>query len=402
MKKIITTILAGTLALSVGAVAAGCDFGGKNSADDKTPSDGELATVQSVYGLGAVTTAKLLMESGVEAKPLAAAVDLPASDETTEPAAPDTTEPTAPETSTDPSQGETAPDTKPETTPDAQPDYQLPESSDPAVGKAQAEAEQFNKYYNMLEGFLEKDATSSVVRQNDSTDPALSGYEFKLVVTGRNELGEVNVHTMYYTEKEVAHPDSYDHDHDDDDDDDDEVEVKSAYQLEGVLAMGTDAEGNPIYYYMSGMRLEESEQDGRESETKSELTIRASATKGDTQNYVLMRHEMESEEEGAESEAETEYTYSVYQGGRLAESTSVSLETENAEAEYEVEYTKNGVRNSYEIERVERNGKVWIEVEYNIGGERGKFVIERDADGGYTYKFSQNKSDDLHMKGYDD
>lgn len=372
MKKIITTILAGALVLSVGAVAAGCDFGG-GSADNKNPSE---KTAQSVYGLGAVTTAKLLMESGVEAKPLAAVVE----------------EPAAPETS----QGETAP----ETAPDTQPDYQLPESSDPVVDKAQAEAEQFNKYYNMLEGFLEKDATSSVVSQNDATDPALSGYELKLVVTGRNELGEANVHTMYYTEKEVAHPDSYDHDRDDDDDD--EVEVKSAYQLEGVLAMGTDAEGNPIYYYMSGMRTEESEQDSRESETKSELTIRASATKGDTQNYVLMRHEMETEEEGAESEAETEYTYSIYQNGRLAESTSVSLETENAEAEYEVEYTKNGVRNSYEIERVERNGKVWIEVEYNIGGERGKFVIERDADGGYTYKFSQNKSDDLHMKGYDD
>lgn len=372
MKKIITTILAGALVLSVGAVAAGCDFGG-GSADNKNPSE---KTAQSVYGLGAVTTAKLLMESGVEAKPLAAVVEEPAASE--------------------PSQGETAPDTTPDTTPD----YQLPESGDPVVDKAQAEAEQFNKYYNMLEGFLEKDATSSVVSQNDATDPALSGYELKLVVTGRNELGEANVHTMYYTEKEVAHPDSYDHDRDDDDDD--EVEVKSAYQLEGVLAMGTDAEGNPIYYYMSGMRTEESEQDSRESETKSELTIRASATKGDTQNYVLMRHEMETEEEGAESEAETEYTYSIYQNGRLAESTSVSLETENAEAEYEVEYTKNGVRNSYEIERVERGGKVWIEVEYNIDGSRGKFVIERDADGGYTYKFSQNKSDDLHLRGYDD
>ncbi len=392
MKKIITTILAGTLVLSVGAVAAGCDFGGKGSADNKNPSGGTAA--QSVYGLGAVTTAKLLMESGVDAKPLAAVVEEPAAPDTsTDPTTP--SDPAAPETSTDPSQGETAPDTTP--------DYQLPESSDPAVDKAQAEAEQFNKYYNMLEGFLEKDATSSVVSVNDSTDPALSGYEFKLVVTGRNELGEANVHTMYYTEKEVAHPDSYDHDHDDDDDeDDDEVEAKSAYQLEGVLAMGTDAEGDPIYYYMSGMRTEESEQDGRESETKSELTIRASATKGDTQNYVLMRHEMESEEEGAESEAETEYTYSIYQNGRLAESTSVSLETENAEAEYEVEYTKNGVRNSYEIERVERGGKVWIEVEYNIDGSRGKFVIERDADGGYTYKFSQNKSDDLHLRGYDD
>ena len=254
----------------------------------------------------------------------------------------------------------------------------------------------------MLEGFLEKGATSTQVLPNDSDDALLASYTTKLIIKGKNELGEENVHTMYYTETKLNTFNDRDLDDDYDDDDDDEFKTVEAYSLEGVLEMGTDETGAPLYYYMMGSRREETETEGRETETKSELFIRAYADKADTKNYVMMKHETETENEGKESENETEYVYSVYQNGRLSESTSVDFETENNEAEYELEYTKNGVRSYYEIERVERGSNVYINVEYNIGGDRGRFVIVRDADGNFDYKFSQNASDDRYFGRFDD
>ncbi len=383
MKKILTTILAGTLALSVGAVAAGCDFGGSKNSTDVDP----MQSTESIYGVGAVTTAKLLMETKAEAKPLAAVL---AEEPDT---APDTTAPdtTAPDT--------TAPDT---TAPDTTPDYQLPDSGNASTDKAQGEAETFNKYFSMLEGFLEKGATTTVESENDAEDPALAAFETKLVIKGKNERGEENVHTMYYTETKLDTFNDRDLDDDYDDDDDEEFKTVEAYALEGVLEMGTDENGVPVYYYMTGSRRTETETEGKETEEKNELIIRAYADRTDTRNFVMMKHETETETGGRDNESEAEYVYSVYQNGRLTESTAVDFESENAEVEYELTYTKNGVRSYYEIEKVERGGNSYIQVTYNIGGDRGKFVIVRDKDGNFDYKFTNNTADDRYFDRFDD
>ena len=351
MKKLTTIFLAGTMILAVGAISCGCDFGGTK--------EKETASVESLYGIGAVTTAKLLGESDIEAKPLAAVLA-----------------------------AETGPA-------ENDPVYDLPESGNASTDRAQGEAETFNKYFNMLEGFLEKGATTSRAVENDASDPSLAAYTTKLIVTGKNERGEENVHTLYYTETKL------DVFNDPDDDDDDEVKTVEAWSLEGVLEMGTDENGSPLYYFMTGSRKTETETEGRESEEKSELLIRAYADRNDKRNYVMMKHETETETEGSKNEAETEYVYSVYRDGKLVESTSVDFETENAEAEYELEYTKDGVRSFYEIERKERGGSVWLEVAYNIGGERGSFVIVRDENGNFDYKYTKNSSDDRYFDRYD-
>lgn len=409
MKKIITTILAGTLALSVAAVAAGCSLGGNKNGGDAQNNNGELMqSAESIYGVGAVTTAKLLMETKSENKSLAAVLAAETEPETSNPETTDPNTPTAPETdpnapdTTEPS-APTTPESNPSTpsTPTA-PDYQLPESGDASTDKAQGEADTFNKYFSMLEGFLEKGATTTLVSENDSADPALAAYTTKLIIKGKNELGEENVHTMYYTETKLESYNDRDLDDDYDDDDDDEFKTVEAWTLEGVLEMGTDASGAPVYYYMTGSRRTESETEGRETEEKEELFIRAYADKNDKLNYVMMKHETETESEGNKNESESEYVYSVYQNGRLVESTSVDFEVENNEAEYELSYTKGNVTSTYEIEKIERNGSTWIEVEYRIGNDRGKFVIVRDADGNFDYKYTQKTSDDRHFDRYDD
>lgn len=396
-KKILTTIFAGAMALSLTA----CNLGGAKTDGKDTVDADVMNTVESVYGVGAVTTAKLL--AATEAKASSLAVVLDGEADATEPEVPET--PTEPETPVEPTEP-TEPDvpTTPETP--TEPDYGLPESGD-ATDKAQSEAEKFNRYFNMLEGFMQKGATSTAVSENDSADPALAAFEYKLVVTGKDEKGEESVHVLYYTETLLDSRDFDDDDHDDDDDDDrdhdddDEQESEVAYSLEGVLEMGTDESGAKVYYYMTGYRSEESETEKDESEVSGELWIRASAVKGDRRNYVEMSHETETEQDGKGTETETEYTYSVYSDGRLVESTEVGFETEGNGAEYELEYTAGGVRSYYEIELVTRGTDTWVNVEYNIGGSRGKFVILRDADGNYEYKFSDDKADDRHFDRFD-
>ncbi len=354
MKKLFSALIVCALAATVGAAAAGCTPAGGNNA--------AIADAESLYGVGAVTAARLLSETEAEAKPLAVLL----ADETPDDGA-------------------------------AQPDYQLPATPSASIGKAQSEAETFNKYFSMLEGFLEKGATSASASANDASDPALAAYTTKLVIKGKNELGEENVHTMYYTETKLSSFDDRDLDDEYDDDDDGEFKTVEAWSLEGVLEMGEDGNGVPLYYFMTGSRRNETETEGWETETKSELVIRAFADRTDRSNFVMMKHEAETENEGNKSESGTEYVYSVYRAGRLVESTSVEFETENNEAEYELEYMKDGVRSRYEIERAERGGNVWIEVEYSIGGDRGRFVIVRDAEGNFDYKFTQNSSDDRHF-----
>ena len=368
-KTIITTILAGAMVLSLAACT------GKNgTAGEGGITDGALQgvdSVQSVYGISAVTTAKLLEETKVAAQPLAAAL-------------------AEGETGTDggTTEGTTGGTEGVETPNLGNGDYQLPDSGSDAAQKAESEAETFNKYFTMLEGFMEKAATSTVVTENDSKDEALQGFAYKLIVKGKNEKDEENAHTMYYSETVVKDKEEKR------DDDDDEVTTVSTYTLEGVLEVGKNDAGETVYYYMTGERIEKTEQEGNETETSESLTFYASATKGDRQNYVRVSHETENEQEGTENATETEYTYTVYQNGKSVEQTVVNFESENAEAEYELEYTVGGVKSSYEIEIKTLGTNTYIEVEYNIGGTLGRFVIVRDADGNYDYKFSKSTKDD--------
>ncbi len=378
--------VAGVLAIGASSLA-GCNFGQQADGDLSRPiepgSYTGLDSVEAVYGFGAVTTAKLLSETG--ASPVAAAA---LSDEI------------LPET--DPAGGtEAQPETDP--TGGTQPDYGL--GSGEGADKAQEQAEDFNRYFNMLDDFLDKASVKTTVTPNPVTEGELAAYAFKLEVTGADERGNPVTRTMYYSETELTASrgrDDFDDDDDDDDDDFDfgEEETYKGFALEGVLEMGTDAEGAPVYYFLSGERSETTEKDGRESETQSELWIRASAVKGDTRNCVTMEQESETEDEGGISETETGYTYTVYENGRVAERTEVSLEQEGAKAEYELEFLTGTSRGYYEIERVERAGSKWISVEYLIDGTRGKFVIVQNQDGSYTYKFSSDSAQDRNFLNF--
>ncbi len=258
-----------------------------------------------------------------------------------------------------------------------------------------AQAEKFNEYFTALDGFFGEDVVTTVSETN--TD-ANYDYENKLTVNGKNFDGETVTHVMYYTETLVTagsdldkdddleddKDNDLDDDHDDKDDKDDkdnETETESVYTLVGVMVVdGKD-------YYMEGARSVESEKD----ETENELKIRAYADKNDRLNYVEMEQEY-SEEAG---ETETEYVYGIYANGKLVEQTAVEFEKENKngkeEIEYELEFRSGEGKGRYEIEREAKDGKTSIKVNYNINGDKGQFritEIEVNGEKKYEYTFS--------------
>ena len=256
-------------------------------------------------------------------------------------------------------------------------------SQDGAAGGAgqgaQEAAGEFDEYFRMLDTFLDEDAFRTTVSEN--TDEAYA-FDYKMTVEGELLDGTAVSHTMYYSEESVG---AVSDDDDRDDDDRDENEQTEAYRLTGVMVL------DGVSYDMSGYRSVETEAEHNETEQSEELWIRATDPQN-ARNYVQMDLETETEEEGGSAEQEREYVYSVYADGKLTERTNVDFETENEDGAAETEYTlgilRDGVRSYYEVERAEReSGSVTIGVRYRLGsGESGRFVVTQTADGEYVYR----------------
>ena len=256
-------------------------------------------------------------------------------------------------------------------------------SQDGAAGgagqAAQEAAGEFDEYFRMLDCFLDEDAFRTTVSEN--TDEGFA-FDYKMTVEGELLDGTAVSHTMYYSEESVG---AVSDDDDRDDDDRDENEQTEAYRLTGVMVL------DGVSYDMSGYRSVETEAEHNETEQSEELWIRATDPQN-ARNYVQMDLETETEEEGGSAEQEREYVYSVYADGKLTERTNVDFETENEDGAAETEYTlgilRDGVRSYYEVERAEReSGSVTIGVRYRLGsGESGRFVVTQTADGEYVYR----------------
>ena len=245
---------------------------------------------------------------------------------------------------------------------------------------AQEAAGEFDEYFRMLDCFLDEDAFRTTVSEN--TDEAYA-FDYKMTVEGELLDGTAVSHTMYYSEESVGAVSDDDDDHDDDDRD--ENEHTEAYRLTGVMVL------DGVSYDMRGYRSVETEAEHNETEQSEELWIRATDPQN-ARNYVQMDLETETEEEDGSAEQEREYVYSVYADGKLTERTNVDFETENEDGAAETEYTlgilRDGVRSYYEVERAEReSGSVTIGVRYRLGsGESGRFVVTQTADGEYVYR----------------
>lgn len=256
------------------------------------------------------------------------------------------------------------------------------------VEEVKLQAEKFNEYFSALDSFLGDEIVSTTTEENtDSQYP----YELKMVISGKDFNGEAVNYTMYYTETllgerselELDEIDDDDDEIDDDDTDDktDGEESEKEFRLDGVMVI------DGVAYQLEGERKEEQEAD----ESESELKIRAYADIADKKTYIQMEQEHSIEN----GESETEYVYSIYSDGVLIEQTAVEFETENEdgkeETEYELEFRSGTGRGRYSVEREVKNNTTEIKVKYNIDGKTGEFRISEIVENGekkYEYTFA--------------
>ena len=327
MKKVMAlaaAVLAGTALISF----AGCGQDGSSAGLGGGAGDRAEAGVKDAYALGAVTTAGLLSAVGVQPADAGA-------------------------------EGQTAGEEAPK-------DGTQSDALSEEVGE-------FQKYFGMLEGFLDEDVLRTTITQNTDTS---YDFEYRLTVEGKLLDGESAACTMYYSETLVTSREERDGD---------ETESSVAYSLEGVLEM------NGVLYEMEGFRSSETETERGEEERSEQLWIMA-ADPADPSSRVRMDLETETEAERGEQGSEREYVYSVYGGGELLERTSLSFEQEEEDGERETEYElsilKDGVRSVFEVERAQSaNGTVTVGVRYSTADGRGRFVLTRTADGTYRCVF---------------
>lgn len=252
---------------------------------------------------------------------------------------------------------------------------------DKSEDDAKRQAKRFNEYFTALDSFLGDDVVSTTTEVNTDSNYE---YETKMTINGKDFNGETVTYTMYYTETLVKADFDDDEDAGDEDEDaaNEDEETESEYQLVGVMVIdGAD-------YYLEGERSEETEK----GESETELKIRAYADKSDKTSYIQMEQEYSVED----GETETEYVYSIYANGELIEQTAVEFETETknnkVETEYELEFRSGTSKGKYVVEREVKDNKISIKVKYNIDGKTGVFHIREitDENGNKQYEYSYN------------
>lgn len=170
--------------------------------------------------------------------------------------------------------------------------------------------------------------------------------------------------------------------------------TQTVYVLEGVMVVdGKD-------YYLQGGRTVET----KANESESELEICAYADINDKTNYISMSQETEVEN----NENETEYVYSIYADGKLVEQTAVEFENEvkanKVETSYELQFRNGTQVDRYKVKKEVQNNVVTIKVNYSIGNNSGVFhvreVVDENGQKQYSYQFNNGSQRLLGCHGH--
>ena len=287
------------------------------------------------------------------------------------------------------------------------PGAQTPNADGEASSPVEDQAETFNKYFSMLDSLLGDDVIATELTAN--TDAGYENYAYKLVIKGKDMTGADVTHLMYYNETQKTAPaDTSENttseqsasgqlnaaknpwdffkwknpwkDHQD-------SENKTEYVLDGVMVIDeTD-------YVLRGTRSAETEED----ETENEIEICAYLDGADSDTFVRMKQETSVEE----GETEKEYVYTVFENGKLIETTAVEFETETQndkeKVQYKIAFLNEDSRGIYTVERRTIDGESVMRVGYIINGKAGVFFIRQTEDGQYEYTFESGRK--KHFRG---
>jgi hypothetical protein len=203
----------------------------------------------------------------------------------------------------------------------------------------QDQIELFNKYYNMLSGYLEKQTDEIIQVTTLNDDP-----NFETVIEVKMDLGDGKRQSMilkYNVGQEVE---------EDEVDDDFDEEEESKFQ--GELILGTTV------YPFNG--VSETEDDEKKFKIKAKI---------DELNYVKM--------ELKEEEDEVKYEYEISENGEVS-ITELKIENdEDQEFKIELSVEDNGVSSEYVLKQEIEDGITVTKVEYDVNGQEGVFFVNK-------------------------
>ena len=219
-------------------------------------------------------------------------------------------------------------------------------------------------YMALVESLLADGGFSMTTETSDLDD-----YAVKAVVSYRDINGKTTSYTMYYNEELI--PDY------DDDDDDDPFEVEEGYFIGGIMII--DGERYPI----RGERSSESEPGESEEETEFVVTLPGN-------RKMVVEQSVENED----GEHEREYSYSVYEGRTLIESSTFEYESERGETEIEMTYfsAAGNVRQFFTFDRETlRGGREVVRVRVGSGMTVETYYVTavEDAEGNVSYEYTK-------------
>lgn len=227
------------------------------------------------------------------------------------------------------------------------------EADTDAESAVKAQADKFNEYFSMLDSFLGEDLVSTKAERN--TDEAYP-YETKLTINGRDLNGGKVSYLMYYTEtlQKIKENDE---------------ETKEQYTLEGVMVLdGSDYSLLGEREYETERDETENElkirayPDVNDKTTYVQMKQESSVEKNETeQEYVYSVYqnnklieetkvEFETERKGAKEEVEYELEFLQ---GTAKGKYKVEKETKNGVVEMKVKYVLDGASGSFRIRQTE-------------------------------------------------
>ncbi len=319
-KKIIAASLSAAMAVSAALALTACG--------DDSAVTGSMSA-NDIYGMGAVSTARLL-GSGVNPSALGAFSALnAAADESG--------------------------------------------SSTGAEAEVKSQTDKFNGYFTALDSFLGEDVVTTTTAKN--TD-ATYGFDMVMTVTGKDLSGKVDKYTMYYTETLVKS-----------EIDEEDGESENEYRLKGVMVI------DGVKYAVEGERSDENEADESESELKIRAYADASDKStyiemsqehsvdgkeveteyvysvyvdGELVEQTAVEFETENKNNKVETAYELEFINGTGEGKYLLE-----REVKSGDTKIKVKYDINGKSGVFHIsETVDEDGQKHYKYSYSDGTEK--------------------------------
>ena len=237
--------------------------------------------------------------------------------------------------------------------------------NEPANGAEEVviDTAQLDQYMALVESLL-SDGNFNVLSQTSDRD----GFEEKMVVSYKDLSGNTLSYVMYYNQVLT-----------DSETDDEDGEVEEEFSIDGVMVIDEKD------YVVHGERKIETEQG--ESENKTEFVVTL-----DNNRTLRVKQSLEVEDD----ETEQKFSYSLYDGETLVESSTFSYESEQGETELKMSTLKDGKTQVVYFEKELKGDKEVIEIHVGKGKTGKGYIVNVNVDenGNKSYTYTETEFDD--------